>query len=289
MQEGSLKVLQRLLYHTHPDNFDSYLKYFEERDRMQLAALPKVETPLALHLDNPQDMLHQIHYSWFLKSFDQLPKSLHKALVQVFSKEQADRLKKMLRIENTTKKNSPCLNAFLVQWFLKEIQLDQQPPTCFLTHSRFFYLLKIHKNDWVALIHQLGVYDLANMSKKIVDKKLLKEMSKLLTSAQKKLFTKAQKSLNDPIPSSYKDLRVKLEDDRTFRSFLEKRGILRLAMALASESSLFVWHLAHVLDRGRGEEFLSVMRRCSTGPHTAYYAKQLAQLCEPYQEKMDIA
>lgn len=282
MQEGSREVLQRLLYHTHQDNFNAFLKYFEEKERIQLAALPKIENPIALHLDPLETIVHLFHYSWFIEAFEKCPQPFYAHMLGVFSNEQSDKLQKILKIKSSHKKSSPLLEKFLVQWFLKQLGIEQLPPSCFFSHCSNFFLLKMHKKSLVMILHKLGILDIANMAKKIVDKKTLKELLKFFSPDQKKFFNDAQKMYNEPLASSIKDLDKKLEDDRSFNHFLEKRGILRLAMALANENSFLVWHLAHILDQGRGKEFLSVVRRCVPSPYTLYYNKQLLKLCEHY-------
>lgn len=282
MQEGSREVLQRLLYHTHQDNFNSFLKYFDERQRMQIAALPKVEAPIALHLDSLESSLHQFHYSWYVEAFEKCPQPFYSHMLGVFSDEQRAKLQKILKVNTVHKKHSPLINKFLVQWFLKQLGIQQLPPSFFFSHCPNFFLLKIHKKSLVTILHKLGILDIANMAKKIVDKKTIQELLRFFSNDQKKFFNEAQKMYNEPLPASIKDLDKRLEDDQSFTHFLEKRGILRLAMALANENSFLVWYLAHILDQGRGKEFLSVVRRCVPSPYTLYYNKQLLKLCEHY-------
>lgn len=279
MQEGAREVLQRLLYHAHPDDFDAFLKYFEEKERGLLDRLPKHPDPIRLHIDNPMAILQKYHYSWFIEPLESCPEPVQKELLLVFSQEQQQKLMKLLKTKIAKKEPAEIVRRYFTQWFLKKLGYDLLPPSCFYTDSPFQSLTTMNKNHLVRLLHQLGIIEIANMAKRIVDKKTLKDLMHFFTPNQKKLYKEAQKKYNDPLPSVTKDLNKKLEDDRSFNHFLEKKGLLRLAKGLASESRFFVWNLAHILDRGRGQEFLSLIRKSTPNAHTPYYAKQVLELC----------
>lgn len=284
MQEGSREVLQRLIYFAHPEHFNQHLKYFDEKERVQLASLPKVENPLQLHLDPIEQPLHLFHYSWYIDCFKKCPKHVQPLLLTIFNEEQIKKIEKILEIKLSSKKLSSVVHKFFSHWVLKQIGYDVLPPICFFSHVPGFKLLSIEKRTLVKVLHQLGILDIANMSKRIVDKKTLNEILKFLSPEQKKFFNEAQKKYNEPLACSIKELNKQLEDDRNFTQFLEKRGLLRLAMALANENSFLVWHLAHILDQGRGTEFLSIIRRCIPSVHTAYYTKQLFEIAQINKE-----
>lgn len=284
MQEGSRETLQRLIYHAHPNDFEDYLKYFDEKERTQLASIFKVESTIALHLDSPTEVLHSFHYSWYLEFLEQCPKNSQKELLAIFSEEQVKKLGKKLQIKSPNKKVSPVIKKFFTHKVLEKLGYDLLPPACFFSYRDFFFLTKMDKKDLVYVIHKLGIIDMASMAKKIVDKKTLRELFKFLMPEQKKLFKEAQKKYNDPLTSSTKELHKSLEDDRSFSNFVERRGIFRLAIALANENSFLVWHLAHILDKGRGKEFLSVVRRCVPNQYTAYYSRQVLEISKSLKE-----
>lgn len=289
MQEGSRETLQKLIYHAHRDDFESYLKYFDEKERTLLASIPKNDEPIALHLDLVDQTIHSFHYSWYLDALNKCTKPVQRELLSIFSDEQSKKLQKNLQIKPSSKKISPLVQKFLSHKLLKELGYEQLPPTCLFSHEKGFFLTKIKKNQLVYAIHKLGIFDIANMAKKIVDKKTLKELNKFFSAEQKRLFKEAQKKYNDPLPSSTKDINKNLEDDRSFANFLEKRGLLRLAIALANENSFLVWHLAHILDKGRGKEFLSIVRRCVPNQHTPYYTRQAFETCKSLKESEDLS
>ena len=285
MQEGSREVLQRLIYHTHPDDFETFLKYFDEKERVALSHLPKHAEPIALHLDSASEMLHKFHYSWFIEPLEKHPKKLRKEILQVFNSHQKERLSKHLGIKESKNTLAEPLHKYFIHWFLKEIGYHLLPPSCFFSQSMCIKLVSKTKEELVSTLHHLGIIDIANMAKRIVDQRTLKELLAFLNPAQKKLYSEAQKKFNEPLASTTQDLKKKLEGDRSFTNFLEKRGILRLSKALASENSFFIWHLAHILDKGRGQEFLSVARKCISNPHTSYYMKQLLQISNLIEDK----
>ena len=145
MQEGSRETLQKLIYHAHPNDFEAYLKYFDEKERPYLNSIPKIDSPIALHLDSPTEILHSFHYSWYLESLEQCPKSLQKEILVIFSDDQSKKLQKRLQVKVSTKKMSPLIQKFFTKKLLENLGYDLLPPTCFFAYPECFFLTKIDK------------------------------------------------------------------------------------------------------------------------------------------------
>ncbi len=285
MQEGSREVFQRLLVHSHANDFDHFLNYFEESERPLINALPKPEEPLQLHLEPADQVLHSFHYSWFIEHIEEFPKKFYRHILSIFSSEQKQKLQKIVQEKKTTATLSPLAHSYLVQWFLKKIGYNLLPPLCFLPVSSGNQLLNLDKKLIVKMLHHLGILEIANMAQKIVDKKVLHNIFELMTPSQKKWFKEAQKKYSEPLPSSTHDFEKKLQDESLFTNFLEKRGLLRLAKGLACEHRALIWHLAHHLDNGRGKEFLNAARKSIGNTHTPFYHRQVLEIAQSTQEK----
>ncbi len=170
--------------------------------------------------------------------------------------------------------NSSWLSTFYLQYLLNSIGYETIPPLCFLPDSNSHHFLNFSKKQLVALIQHLGVLELANISKKIVDKKVLTQMEKMLSRADKKLFKNA-KLFSEPKSSSIRDLSKILLDKKAFSIFIEKRGIERFARGIVLDHPYMIWHIAHILDQSRGQELLIKARRFMPNPYTPFFNKQV--------------
>lgn len=273
------EILHRLLTHFHPENFEDFLKYFEEHERIPLSKIQPVESPLNLRLDDPLFIFHRIHYTWYIDALRKLPKGILNESLSLFSKEQKIGLSRLDFVKKPKKMTSSWLTSFYLQYLLKSIGYDTIPPLCFLPDSKSHHFLNFSKKQLVALIQHLGILELANLSKKIVDKRVLTQMERMLSRADRKLFKNAKLS-SEPNPSSVRDLSKVLLDKKAFFIFIEKRGIERFAKGIVLDHPYMIWHIAHILDKGRGQELLIKARRFMPNPYTPFFNKQVLEVSQ---------
>lgn len=284
MLAASREILQRILYQKHPNHFDDYLNHFEESERSALSNLEKIDTPLDIHSDTLADSFKEVHYSWFIPQLEKLPSHAASACLNLFSTKTQNKLKTHLDIKSPKHKCSPFLEKFLVQYLMKQIGFDQMPPKSFLPPAESLELLKLTKDQMVHLICYLGLYELANISKKVLDKEVFKQIDELLSPSQKKIFELAKKT-SEPRSSSTTSIKKHLLDHKTFTVFLEQKGLLRLSKSFALEHCYFIWHFAHKLDSGRGQELLFKVRQALPNTFTSYYHKELLELLQNFKIK----
>lgn len=285
MQALEREVLHRLLTHAFPEDYESYFDFFESEEREALSKLRPMESELKLKLQSPLEVFHKIHYSWFMAPLEQLSKPLIEQALSLFSPEQKKKIAKFKGFKKSKSVAFDHLKDFLVVYLLQEIGIDQICPISFLPDSAHLGLLNLSKEQLVLLIEHLGLCEIAQASKKIVDPKVLSKMMKALKTSQRKPFIEARE-MNEPKSPSLHDFHSALKDLKTFQVYIEKKGIERLARGLVFEHPSFIWYLAHHLDRGRGQELLKNARRFLPNPYTSFYQKQLIEYRQKLEEKL---
>ena len=99
---------------------------------------------------------------------------------------------------------APLLERFLVQWLLKEIGFYLLPPIPFLPHSDFIPLLTLKQKQFEKLFEFLGIYELAHITRSIVDKKTLHAIESNLEKEQVQFYQIARKKRDPTPPVSFK-------------------------------------------------------------------------------------
>ncbi len=283
MQAIERDIFHRLLTHFHPEDYSEYWSHLEEPERLALEKMKIDSLPLDLKIDDPMSLFHKIHYSWFMETLKQLPTPLLYQGLSLLSKEQRVKISKFPGFKKAYKPASKAVANYLIFFFLDQLGVNELAPLCFLPSSPYNFLIDLSKEKLVHLIERLGLIEVAQVSKKIVDQKILQKLSKFLSRSQKRRYEEAQKQ-NEPKAPSGENFSKSMQDKKTFFIFLEKRGIERLARALVCEHPCLLWHIAHRLDIGRGQELLLKARRFMPSPITPFYQKQLTQLIDELKE-----
>ncbi len=282
MLSSGHEILKALLSR-HGDQTEIYFKYLEEKDRQILRNIPERSPNPAPRPDSVRALFRKIHYSWFLPVLQNFPSSILPFTFSFFSEEQLSGLRKRIDVPEKIPSSSP-IGRFCFHQSVAEIGLDRMPPLSLLPNTGCSFLIELHKKKIVEIIHRLGLCEVANITKKIVDKNILKETESRLDSGQKKIYEAARKR-QEPYPSSVRDFKKMIHTKADLLRFIEYRGIHRLAKALAGEDSYRIWYLAHILDQGRGEELLKAIRRRMPDAQTPFFIKQVLEIRDSLSEK----
>jgi hypothetical protein len=149
--------------------------------------------------------------------------------------------------------------SFLLKTLLQAL-LSSQPnllPIDYLPESTLTSLLELTKKDLLWLIDGLSLYDLAKELQHVVDRTILKQIAKFLTPDKKHLFTQLS-TRGDPLVHQPLYLNQWDGQSDSLRALLHRRGLQRLAIALASAYPDLVFYLSHRLDIGRGTTLLKL-------------------------------
>jgi len=250
----------------------------EIRQYQSPSTQPEVLLPASL------GWLGKIHYSWLEAPLRTLPGAFSSCLLATFQEKQANSLTKRLHLDKVEHRYPESIKNFLLghlyaAWPDKEI-LPQE----LLPPSQLAPLLQCTKAELVELIDYLPMSDLAEEVRHIVDKKLIQAIICDLTRGQQKYLKSClhQKS-KVSLPSL--DVRKIHQDKKSFLTILHKRGLKRLSIGLSGQHPDFIWHIAHILDIGRGKILMEQCEKEELPTVTQVTALQILQIVQLVKAK----
>lgn len=248
MDSRSQLMLHLLANKFHPrarENLESFLPE-EERGVLTHAITGAADVFPLLH--HAKDLLQTTHYSWLEPLVVKFPSSLQKTAKTSFS-------------STAAQKWSPVQSFFANQFYLF-LEADQHLPTAYLPSHELSPLLSWTKEGLVTLIQGLGMYDLREEMREIVDKVLLQRIQEALSLEQKR-YLRVCPPQKERLHISKLGVHWPDMTKYQLQRALQKRGLARLAGACGDLHPDFVWALAHLLDRGRGQILLKFFSKPS--------------------------
>lgn len=226
----------------------------------------------------PQATLHRIHYSWILPHVKNLPHEIQIAVIGCLSKYQQSRLKNLLNITAEYEPLSFLTSSYILNVFYKKIKgIEAVLPLDYLPETPFTSLGGWEKKDLVELVEFLGIHDLSEDMRHIVDKKILKNAYNCL-SPKEQQYLKICMHLKEKVSSPTLGLDKWNGDGDKLKAVLQTRGLIRLGKALSGISPDFVWHLTHILDTGRGQALLKYYSKTALPGITAALSQQVVNI-----------
>lgn len=196
--------------------------------------------------------LAQIHFSWFIPALQQYVDSLRPVVVACLPKPQQQHLCRQLQISLPKSKQAPAAQRYLLNDLAKRMHVTEACPVAFIPEGPLTSLAFLSKDKLVLLIDYLGLRDLAETLRPVVDNRLLQAVHRCLNPAEMQLL-RAYLHQRDKLKVSKLDF-AKWDGQRdSLRLMYHQRGLARLAKALASESPDLRWHIYRHLDQRRAE------------------------------------
>lgn len=239
-----------LLNRFHPTSGETILKSLPQPEVKEIFKQPlsSSNTEAAIHL--PEELIARTHYSWLVPIIQKMPNPLQGSTVAALPEPQSTKLQQFLKI-----KKLPLLSAvmkhFLIEQLYQKWQQHEILPIAYLPPSSLQILLELKKAELVELIDYLSLYDLADAIRHIVDQKYLKKIYHFL-DLPKQQFLRLCLHKNEKITVPKLEIEKWHGDQESLKTILHKRGLFRLGKALCGQSPIFIWHLIHILDTGRG-------------------------------------
>ncbi|MEN9654473.1 MAG: hypothetical protein RL235_585 [Chlamydiota bacterium] len=236
------------------------LSYFlSDLERQQLSDLPLFGSS---EVSFPEDLLQEVHWSWFLPIFRDLSKKDQPFFLSALHETARQNVSQELGVKPSRIVPSATGSDFMRQVLTEELG-EEVLPTAFLPDSLMNRLLYITKPEMMQLIDYLALYDLAHDIRQIVDTHVLKHIHKAL-SEEKRKFLKTIMAHQEPYPLPRLGLDKWDQTKEGLQMLLHKRGLVRLGVALTKESPDLIWHICHQLDIGRGSALLKYTSRPTT-------------------------
>jgi hypothetical protein len=180
-------------------------------------------------------------------------------------------------------KSAEPLPKFVQYALLKNITLQVKPqdvlPLAYLPNTVLSPLSTLNKNQLVALIGFLGVHDLAESIRHIINKKFLAKLYNVLNAKQKHCL---RTCLHKPekVVSTKMEIEKWDGDPKKLDTMLQRRGLVRLGKALCGQHPDLVWYITHTLDSGRGGILLQNFSPEATTGVTPHLVQQVVNMID---------
>ncbi len=233
---------------------EALVQFIPEEERNRLALLPRF-----LREKEPPFALERVHWSWWVPTLKSYGVKDYRWFILSLEPSAREALGFALKSPLPTSSISCLGRAFLRQLLLNSLLPKGQsllPIDC-LPPSRIKRLLQLSKKGLVNLVDFLSLYDLSLEIRQIVDTKALKTVYSIL-SEEKRKFLRQIADRRDPFPAARLGLDRWDGQAESLRLLLHRRGLARLAGALADQEFDFVWYVAHQFDMGRGHLLLKL-------------------------------
>lgn len=246
-------ICNAFLHKCLPQKRAQLLKYLPNQETNTLEKLPKTYRDPTEGLESIDLRLNRIHFSWFSPYLRTLSEKEIKLFASALSDEQADGLKKGLRLSGNLASLTKSAKTYLQNTLMKEVvrdELDLLPIEC-LPESPLNPLLELKMIDLLTLIAFLGLHDLAVEMRHIIETAKLKKISEALSPEELK-YIKILTQSREPVVFSPIGLANWQGDKEILKTIIQQRGVNRLAKAVSGQHPSFIWHLTHKLDVDRG-------------------------------------
>ena len=252
MEIKSQIMVHILLKRFHKGSIQDFNKYFPKEDAKAIANLDiptKSESDQAV-LESTKKQINKIHYSWLVEPLDKLPIELQPFVLGSLNPNQAKGIIHLVHDSLKPIAVPSSMSHFLLDLIYKQLKIKDRIPASFLPKTTLSPLLKLNKTQLVEVINFLGLHDLAQEMRKIVEKNLLKQIYETF-SKQQQIYLRSILNQPDKLVVSKLGLKESQLNRDDLRKSIHRRGIVRMAKALSVQHPEFVWHICHILDNGR--------------------------------------
>ncbi len=259
-----------------------------------LAGLPKadaenvlvhtISSPEAAQvMTQPSHFFKEIHYSWLQPVIETFSSQLQPLLISALPQDSATALSKLMA-HPLVKPASETSKEFLLSLIYRKFSVDIPLPIVFLPQTFATQLALLSKLQLIELIDFLGIYDLAEELRHIVDKVLLKAIYQCL-SLKKQHFLRICLHQKEKLKAGKIGLVNWKGDCVQLGRLLHRRGLLRLSYALGGQTQDLIWHIVHRLDVGRGQIVMKNFSHKEVPGVTVYLSQQIVNTLN-YLKKM---
>lgn len=208
--------------------------------------------------ENPSDAIVQpnaaitagIHYSWLAPVLQSFSPAMQTLLLAALPESLSVPLCPILHT-SVSLALSENIKPYFLSLLYRKLGALEVLPIGFLPESPLAFLADYSKSQLIELIDFLGLYDLSDEIRQIVDTKVLKMIYRLL-SAKQLQFLHVSLHQKEKLSTQPIGLKQWKGDAAELESVLHRRGLLRLGYALSGQHPDLLWHIKHRLDTGRG-------------------------------------
>lgn len=244
-------IIRVMLNHFHQGAPEMVLASLPDGKAKGVLALELTSQDVPHLLNEPKELIQQVHYSWLVPVLQHFPEKMQMFFLSSLPKTKALLLSEMIKKPLHTTKMALPVRLYLLNMIAAKLKPANVLPAPFLPTTNLSPLLNMRKGEIVQLIDFLGLYDLAEEIRHIVDKKQLKVIYSCL-SVKKQHFLRICLHQKERLSIPRLGLEKWQGDSKSLDSLLHRRGLLRLGKGMSGQHPDFLWHMMHRLDSGRG-------------------------------------
>lgn len=250
MNKKGWMMLRVLINRYNPQASNALLKFLPPEEAQAVRNQNIRSHDLKPLLQQPQTFLNHVHYSWIQPLLEKFPLHLRPVVTAILTPEQITGLK----ASSLPKVSQPVKNFMMHQLYLSSGMSDHLPLE-YLPETELSLLSQWNKQQLTHLFDFLGLHDLASEVRHIVNRHHLTNIYSCLSPKQF-YYLKLCLHQKEQIVSPKLGIDPTVQNCDKLKQMIHKRGLQRFGRALCGQHPDFVWHIAHILDRGRGKILL---------------------------------
>lgn len=232
----------------------------------------------------PETLLSGMHFSWMVPALSQSPEPLRSLLIGCLSEKQRQGVCRQLHLSVPQNKSSKVAKAYLTRHLALQLGVTECLPLAYLQETPLKPLASLSKDEFILLIDYLGLRDLAEALRPIIDKRILEALHRCLTAPERHLL-RIYLHQRDPLKTSKLDI-AKWDGKRdSLRLMYHQRGLARLAKALSGQPPQLLWHISRCLDQKRAQLLESMGVAKEPTPVTPTLILQIVAILDFLQRK----
>lgn len=257
MDQTSWVVCQSLLIQCTPEKRSALFKLLPKNKQEEIQAIvPAWEDPMQTP-DPLERQLENIHASWLAPYLRTFSESEIRLFISSLKDSHAKELQKTLLFTNHVSTLTPIAKRFFQKTLWEYLGGDKELPLSCLPSSNMNELLKVDPAVLQKVIFCLGLHDLGQEIRQIIDTAKLRRIQAAL-SPEESHYLKALMQKKEPVTFKKISLAQWNGDIDTLRKTIQGRGLNRLAKAVYGEHESFVWYLSHRLEMETASQFLKL-------------------------------
>ncbi len=251
MEVKGAVMFRLLLKRFHPDHPKSLLQILPKEESVLILDQATPQTVISTAELQPETLINRVHYSWLLLTLEKMPKSIIRFIVSALPSHQAEKIEQHLQMSPSQHHYADVVKAFFLNKIYNALIDPAVLPLDFLPKTPLSFLTSCTKQQLMEIINLLGIYDLAEEVRYILNKESLNKVHVCLTARQRQ-FLRQTLHQKEKVSSSPLNLKQWDGDCKKLAVSMHRRGLVRLGKALFGQHPDFIWHLTHILDTGRG-------------------------------------
>jgi hypothetical protein len=277
MKAKGWKILHALINRYHQGPFDDIVKALPSELQMPFIAQRAHAEDYSTVTVPPAELFESLHYSWLLAPMLQAPEPLREAVLSALSEHQRSGLARLLNMPIPEKPLSPAASTFILQLFHHHYTKQIPVISANIELGKLSPMLTFTKKQLVEVGDFLGLWDLAEDLRKVIDKKRLSDVYRCLPEKQQHFLTCCLQG-RDRLSVLPIGIGRWTGDPKELLSLIHKRGLSRLGKAFSGIPREATRLLCRRLDTGRAKLLMQSVQRDISATEMAIVTTQIVNL-----------